>query len=322
MKQPTASSAIVADIRSASRDLVRQLGLMNRTVAGTDLSVSAVHAIIETGNASKLSSKQLGEQLLLEKSTISRLVKSLADKGEISETRSGDDARIKHLHLTPQGRRTFNLINEFADARVSSALGRLDCQSQQGILKGLQDYSMALKSPTIDHDHPCTAERFQIKAGYAPTLIGRVVEMMHSHMNKHYGFGVTFEKRIASDLVEFMSRIDAPGNEIWRAESNDRIVGSISIDGHHSDDGYAHLRWFIVSDETRGGGVGKALLSQALAFCDKHGYREIHLWTVKGLDAARKLYENSGFSLAEEYQGDQWGTRVVEQKFVRRLGRF
>ncbi len=320
MKQTTADLPIVADIRSASRDLVRQFGLVNRNVAGTDLSISSVHAIIELGNGGGLTSKQLGKQLLLEKSTVSRLVKSLVDRGEFSETRSGDDARIKHLHLTRQGRRTFEAIEKFTNAQVSGALGQLDDRSRQSILKGLQDYAAALRSPSGKSDRPCTSDQIQIRAGYAPALIGRVVAMLHSHMNLHYGFGLTFERRIASDLVEFMSRIDTPGNCIWRAESNGRLAGSISIDGHHSDDGYAHLRWFIVGPETRGAGAGKALLSHAMEFCDRHGYRETHLWTVRGLDAARRLYETSGFSLVEEYQGDQWGTSVTEQKFVRRLG--
>ena len=75
------SSSMVSEVRVASRDLVRQLGLMNQTVAGTDLSVSAVHAIIEINQTDRLSSKDLSEKLLLEKSTVSRLVKSLIKRG-------------------------------------------------------------------------------------------------------------------------------------------------------------------------------------------------------------------------------------------------
>ncbi len=54
-------------------------------------------------------------------------------------------------------------------------------------------------------------------------------------------------------------------------------------------------------------------------FCDKRSTGEVHLWTFKGLDAARWLYESNGFSLAEEYVGDQWGSEVLEQRFVRAL---
>ncbi|WP_342212198.1 hypothetical protein [Roseitalea porphyridii] len=42
-------AATIAHIRDASRRLVRELGFMQATLAGTDLSPSAVHAIIEIG---------------------------------------------------------------------------------------------------------------------------------------------------------------------------------------------------------------------------------------------------------------------------------
>jgi GNAT superfamily N-acetyltransferase len=144
--------------------------------------------------------------------------------------------------------------------------------------------------------------------------------MLHLHMHRNYGFGANFESRIASDLAEFINRIESPANQIWRAETSGRIVGSVSIDGEDLGDGLAHLRWFIVDSHLRGAGVGDALLSAALEFCDRRGYRETRLWTVKGLDAARQLYLKYGFGLSEEYYGDQWGKRALEQMYARPLG--
>ena len=311
------TSPLISDIRSASRDLVRQFGFMNRTVAGTELSVSAVHAIIEIGKSGGLSSKELSERLILEKSTVSRLVKSLVDGNEIREVRSKDDARMKYHHLTRRGARTLNAIDDYAEAQVSGALGQLDARSQRGILSGLQDYAAALNATADSRDRPRPPGQVSIETGYATAIIGRIVEMLGSYMTGHFGFGAAFESRIAADIAEFIARVDSPRNETWRAESNGRIVGSISIDGEDLDDGLAHLRWFIVGAEIRGGGVGGELLARALDFCDERGFRETHLWTVKGLDAARKLYEKHGFVLAEEYYGDQWGANVLEQRFVR-----
>jgi hypothetical protein len=77
----------------------------------------------------------------------------------------------------------------------------------------------------------------------------------------------------------------------------------------------AHLRWFLVSDRLRGQGAGNCLLKEAVSFSRKAGYRRISLWTFQGLDSARHLYEKSGFILAEERTGSQWGTTVMEQRF-------
>ena len=98
------NKALVSDVRIASRNLVRQFGLMNQGVAGTDLSLSAVHAIIEIGLAQKRSARDLCDLLLLEKSTVSRLVRQLIKRGDVIETRSTDDLRMKMLSLTPSGK--------------------------------------------------------------------------------------------------------------------------------------------------------------------------------------------------------------------------
>ena len=314
---PLIKDPLVSDIRSVSRDLVRQFGLMNKGVAGTDLSLSAVHAIIETGRTGSISAKDLCDKLLLEKSTISRLVKTLVDKGELIEVRSSKDLRIKHLRLTRQGNKTLDAINHYAETQVSGALEHLHNNARIGVLKGLKDYSSALKTLAIGGELENALESAIINSGYTPTIVGRTVEMLHGYMNQHFNFGVKFETRIVMDMAEFISRIDSPGNEIWHARLGNQIVGSISIDGEDLGDGLAHLRWFTVSDEARGSGVGNSLLTEALKFCDQQAYREIHLWTVKGLDAARKLYLRQGFELAEEYKGDQWGSEVTEHRYVR-----
>jgi len=319
-------SSLISDIRIASRDLVRQFGLMNQTVAGTDLTLSSAHAIIEIGRSGQLSSRELSQKLQLEKSTVSRLVKSLVVRGELQELRSSNDLRVKLLNLTRQGKKTLGSIDRYAETQVSTALDRLTTDSRLGVLKGLQDYSAALsatpQAPQSGHRLANKKAAYEIKTGYTPTIIARTLEMVHSHMHRHFGFGPAFETRVAADLAEFMTRIGDAANQTWHAHKDNRIVGSISIDGQdlgdtESGDSRTHLRWFVVDESIRGGGIGRALLSQALSFCDQQEYHQTHLWTVSGLDAARKLYEQHGFYLAEEYYGDQWGTNMLEQKFVR-----
>ena len=58
-----------------------------------------------------------------------------------------------------------------------------------------------------------------------------------------------------------------------------------------------------------------------MAFVDRQGFDETHLWTFKGLNAARRLYERAGFTLVEERPGARWGTEVLEQRFVRNIRR-
>jgi GNAT superfamily N-acetyltransferase len=165
------------------------------------------------------------------------------------------------------------------------------------------------------------SEPIQIEAGYRSGAIGRCAEMHALLYMRTSGFGREFEAQVASGIAEFSARLGQACNGLWLAIQNERIVGTIAIDGEDLGPGIAHLRWFIVDDSIRGSGIGRRLLADAMSFCDQKDFRETHLWTFKGLDAARRLYEAHGFVLAEERPGTQWGTEVLEQRFVRRARR-
>jgi GNAT superfamily N-acetyltransferase len=122
---------------------------------------------------------------------------------------------------------------------------------------------------------------------------------------------------VAAGLAEFGARLDRPQNAIWVAAQGEAVVGAVAIDGEDLGESKAHLRWFIVADGLRGEGLGRRLLATALAFVDAAGFEETELWTFRGLDAARKLYESSGFVCVEERPGETWGSPVLEQRFVR-----
>jgi len=160
---------------------------------------------------------------------------------------------------------------------------------------------------------------FYIHQGYRTGLIGKIVTLHAETYEQWAGFDLTFEAKVASELAAFVQRLDRPVNRIWWAETKDRVIGSIAIDGEDLGDGKAHLRWFIVDPTCRGAGIGKQLLDQALDFVDRQSFSQTQLWTLKGLKAARHLYEHSGFRLEEDYLGDQWGKPIIEQMFVRSI---
>ncbi|MCB2043658.1 MAG: GNAT family N-acetyltransferase [Rhodoferax sp.] len=157
----------------------------------------------------------------------------------------------------------------------------------------------------------------QICRGYVPGAIGRIAEM-HAHFySRHAGFGSYFEAKVASGVGEFCSRLANPRSGLWVALLDQRVVGSIAIDGQDMGDDTAHLRWFITDGPARGSGIGNSLLARALEMVDTCGFRQTRLWTFSGLDKARHMYEMSGFVLEREALGTQWGEPVVEQLFVR-----
>lgn len=155
--------------------------------------------------------------------------------------------------------------------------------------------------------------------GYRPGAIGRIAELHAVYYSRNWDFGLFFERKVATELSEFLGRFNPDHDGFWIALSEDRIVGSIAIDGSDRERDGAHLRWFIVEPDFHGYGIGGQLIRSAISFCDAAGFGKIYLWTFAGLDAARKLYERHGFSMVYEEMADQWGITVKEQKFERVL---
>ncbi len=305
--------SLVEDIRALSRRLVRAWGFMGGAFAGTDLSPSAVHALIEIEKGG-VSARELGIRLCLEKSTVSRMLRKLIAVGDVAEAPDEADRRSKLLSLTATGEARVAAIHAFARRQVVNALDRLGEGEERTVLHGLRLYSAALEAPAGEEDQP----RLAIDAGYRPGLVASVVDMHMRYYAREHGLGRRFESLVAGGLADFCDRLDAPCNAIWTARKDGRIVGSVAIDGEDMGAGIAHLRWFIVGDDLRGSGAGKRLLDRALAFVDAHGFGEAHLSTFAGLHAARHLYESRGFALVEEHAGAQWGKELMEQSFVRR----
>lgn len=303
------SELIVDEIRIHSRKMVRELGFTGRGFAGTDLSPSSVHALLEIEKGD-VAARDIGDALHMDKSSVSRMLRKLIDAGWVAEDSGETDNRVKRLSLTSAGKRQVGQINHFARQQVRTAIERLTSEQRHIVSNGLRLYGEALAQTH-------TPAAISIQSGYRPGIMARITELHALFYARTAGFGQAFESVVAAGLAEFGYRLGNPKNAIWTAVRDGQIIGSIAIDGEDMGEGKAHLRWFIVDDSARGSGVGKQLLDTALAFVDAQRFTETHLWTFSGLEAARHVYESRSFSLAEERPGSQWGSKVLEQRFVR-----
>ncbi|WP_159012522.1 MarR family transcriptional regulator [Bradyrhizobium sp. S69] len=145
----SAELPLIDDIRAASRQMVREFGFMQQTLAATDYPPSAVHSILEIGTSGPMTSGQLAELLHLEKSSVSRMVRKLIECGELKETSDADDARIKPLSLTSKGRRTLAALHDFGRRQVSDALARLPEAERKLVRQGLMIYARALAAARV-----------------------------------------------------------------------------------------------------------------------------------------------------------------------------
>jgi GNAT superfamily N-acetyltransferase len=73
----------------------------------------------------------------------------------------------------------------------------------------------------------------------------------------------------------------------------------------------AKLRLLLVEPAARGLGIGARLVTEAIRFSRRSGYRKITLWTQSLLVAARHIYETAGFRLAASEPHHSFGHDLV-----------
>ena len=98
----------------------------------------------------------------------------------------------------------------------------------------------------------------------------------------------------------------------WIAEINGENVGCVML-VKDEQPGVARLRLLLVDPKGRGLGLGTRLVDECVSFARTAGYKKITLWTHSILTAARRVYENAGFTLTSSEPRHTWGKDVVAE---------
>lgn len=158
----------------------------------------------------------------------------------------------------------------------------------------------------------------EIRTTLRPGDIGRVIAAHGELYAAEHGFDVSFEAYVAEPLAAFALRADSR-ERMWIADQRDDSGGSPMLGGCVAvvagPSRRAQLRWFLVHPAVRGAGLGRRLLTEAVAFARAQRYAGMELWTVSALDAAARLYRSVGFHLADSVPGRRWGVAVTEERY-------
>lgn len=126
---------------------VRSFGLLDQdqTPCGQPISVSQAHALQVLGEAEGIPQQVLAEQLGLDKSTTSRLVTHLVERGWTTKTVNPANRREAQLCLTPQGRKVLQEVNAAASTRFEAIWNRIPPERRPQVLESLALLTDALK---------------------------------------------------------------------------------------------------------------------------------------------------------------------------------
>lgn len=130
-------------------DVFREMGAHRpeQVVPGWSLSLSEIYALSILAERAPLSQQDLGAALALEKSSVSRLVQQLEQRGWVWRDRDARDSRLRLLRLTDEGARTAEELHRHMSEAHATLFERLTPREQAALLEGLTALLRALQGP-------------------------------------------------------------------------------------------------------------------------------------------------------------------------------
>ncbi len=129
-------------------EFLQTLGLHrpDQVPTGFSLSLSEMFALMTLSSGAPMSQQVLAEQLHLEKSTVSRLIKHLEQRGWVKRMRDRHDTRMFRLHLSDEGHKQALCLAKSLAERHQRLLAELKPDEQEALAYGLSALVRALRS--------------------------------------------------------------------------------------------------------------------------------------------------------------------------------
>jgi GNAT superfamily N-acetyltransferase len=130
---------------------------------------------------------------------------------------------------------------------------------------------------------------------------------------QEFGWDTTFEALVTRIVADYAAEHDPTREAAWIAEVDGERVGCVFCVA--KDESTAQLRILLVHPDGRGLGLGARLVDDCVSFAHRASYERIVLWTNRPLVAARHIYLEAGFTLADEEPHHSFGVDLVGQTF-------
>lgn len=287
--------SLVEPIRNAARQLVRELHLLDNRYCIEGFTFSECHLLTELDRLGHATAKQLGDILVLEKSTMSRLVNGLLDRDCIQSSRDPEDGRQRQLSLTSRGREGVSRVHAAACEQVLGALDYLSEEEAHAAASGLNRYANGLRCLRLTAD--CTLRPIEPRDNPAMATIIRGVMAEFGAVGPEYS--------ISDPEVDAMCEAYPPPRAVFYViEKHGAVLGGGGIAPLKGGDGrVCELQKMYFLPELRGTGMGARLLKMLLSDARRLGYSQCYLETLDRMTAAQRLYARYGFDPIDSPMG-------------------
>lgn len=131
-------------------DVIREMGVHRpeQVFPGWALSLSDIYALNILAERAPLSQQDLGAALKLEKSSVTRLVQQLEQRGWVLRERDPRDSRLRLLRLTELGAQMTAKMHQHMHERHAELFNQLTPEEQSALIQGLTALRRAFEQST------------------------------------------------------------------------------------------------------------------------------------------------------------------------------
>ena len=282
-------------VRTAARQLVRELNLLDTRYCIEGFTFSECHLITELQSLRQAAASELAEILVLEKSTISRLCDGLIKSGFLQAKKDPSDQRRKLLALSRKGISGADRINRYALNQIESALTYVPEAEQPILSEGLNKYAKALRYSRL-------ASAFTIRP-IRKADNPRVARIIRDVMTEYgaVGQGYSINDPEVDDMHRAYPKSDSVFYVVTRGAEVLGCAGIAPLSG--AEQTVCELRKMYFVQDLRGTGMGSRLLNLCMDGARNLGYKTCYLETLDHMTHARHLYRKHGFNALDKPLG-------------------
>ncbi|MBW1654999.1 bifunctional helix-turn-helix transcriptional regulator/GNAT family N-acetyltransferase [Flavobacterium quisquiliarum] len=276
-------------IRSFNRFYTAHLDILNQHYLDSNYSLTEVRILYEISESEIITAQKLTEILNLDKGYLSRILKRFLKENLITRVSSNEDKRAFNIKLSNSGNDLLSALNDKSEKLIENKIEKLNFTEKEMLVSSMQKVRNLLTENKI--------ERHEISYRHSinPGDIGYIIYLHGYIYGNESNFSTDFEKYVIKTFYHFLENYDSENDRIWMAEYNNKIVGFVAI--QHQPENEAQLRWFLLDPAFRGLGIGKKLLTDAVAFCREKKFKNVFLLTTNLQNKALEMYKLAGFEL-------------------------
>jgi DNA-binding MarR family transcriptional regulator/L-amino acid N-acyltransferase YncA len=308
----------INQLRHNARSVVRELGLLNDAYFDIGVTLAERHLLIELAGWESPTMGEIAERLLLDKSTVSRLISKAVKKGYVKCIADRKDKRKRFLHLTEKGKETLHAFEPIAYHQTREALLTLTHEEVEAVHQGLALYAKGLRNSRLlgkmtqqtaicqkeenDKTIESLPEIFSLlnQKGYVLKLFeAKDKEGLYAIFQEVVKSGSQFPYECSS-IEEFQRQFFHPQGKVYVCRSlAGEVIGGFYIRANYSGRS-SHIAnaAYMIRDIYRGQGIGSLIIKASLHLAKELGFQAMQFNMVLSKNAgAVKLYKKLGFSI-------------------------